>query len=366
MSTTRTRLVPALAALLALGCTTKFDRESDGDTSVDTPTDSTDTSSDVEVPEGCGNGTVEEGEECEGDMSEPCNNECDIAGHRECNPDTCHWGPCLADEVCDSGCDDDGDTLEDCADTDDCSEDPACQGCIEDRLENNDVPDQSYNIEAPTTYDELTICPGDDDYYAAQIPAGQRLNVELNFVHAEGNIDAELLSEGSRVAESISEDDGELITWASAMNATYLLRVYLAGDSGEFEGNEYSMVVGMEPDCIDDDLEPNDDTTSATHVSVGNYPHLHACPDEFDFYRLYFSASSMVPIDITLTFSHAEGDIDLHLFDASGSLLADSASIDDNESLSYTFPAGVFFIRVSLHADAGTIPGNSYTMDIID
>ena len=71
----------------------------------------------------CGDDVVDTdfGEVCEGDMTEGCSTPCDIPGQRVCDPETCKWiddGCYTETEICDSGCDDDGDGMEGCDDPD--------------------------------------------------------------------------------------------------------------------------------------------------------------------------------------------------------------------------------------------------------
>ena len=64
-------------------------------------------------------------------------------------------------------------------------------------------------------------------------------------------------------------------------------------------------------------------------------------------------------------FADAEGDIDLELHDPSGYEVEDSGSVTDNESLTWFIDQdGTWLVRVWLWGDAGSLPGNTYDLDL--
>ncbi len=82
-----------------------------------------------------------------------------------------------------------------------------------------------------------------------------------------------------------------------------------------------------------------------------------------DWYEIYVS-SGYEQVDIICEFSHSQGDIDIALYNASGTMLDSSTGIIDNESISYIVdPASdnggsrYYYIKV-YYANAG----NYYTL----
>lgn len=77
-----------------------------------------------------------------------------------------------------------------------------------------------------------------------------------------------------------------------------------------------------------------------------------------DWYRIYVSPNYN-RVQVNLQFTHADGDIDLRLYDASGNYLSGSVSTNNNEFIDYTVPAegGYYYLQV-YYADAG----NSYNL----
>jgi hypothetical protein len=85
----------------------------------------------------------------------------------------------------------------------------------------------------------------------------------------------------------------------------------------------------------DDVLEDNDLCAFATPLESGGYGNLHVYVDDWDWYEMTMQRGSKLIVD--LLFSHDSGDIDMVLYDyCSGSVLAASQSVTDNEHIEYT------------------------------
>jgi len=88
---------------------------------------------------------------------------------------------------------------------------------------------------------------------------------------------------------------------------------------------------------IDDGLEDNDDCASGTLVAIQTFttPGLVVTECDEDFFVARLQTSG-IEIRVDLLFDHANGDIDLELWDLGcTTLLASSTSTDNNESLQY-------------------------------
>lgn len=96
-----------------------------------------------------------------------------------------------------------------------------------------------------------------------------------------------------------------------------------------------------------DRLEPNDGRASATDAGTGDsYDGLsiHSNADE-DYFAVDASAGEAVTADVS--FTHADGDLDVILVDASGTTVASSVSISDDESVEYVAPSdGQYYVVV--------------------
>lgn len=100
----------------------------------------------------------------------------------------------------------------------------------------------------------------------------------------------------------------------------------------------YPFIAGYLFGGTDDDLENNDSCAAAADLSSGSqYNRIVKRVDE-DWYRI--SVPGCNTIDVTTLFTDANGNIDIELYDGcGGSVVASSASVSNNESLTY-FHAG--------------------------
>jgi hypothetical protein len=155
-----------------------------------------------------------------------------------------------------------GNDMPDCADAEECGSndvdedcngwadqcDLACSGCEDDAYEPNDLP-----INVPTlsagSYD-MKLCPCRDDWYAFQVPMGERIHAVVTFTHADIDIDAKLFlsgpdgqgTSGDPVASSATTTDTETIDYTTTMAGTYFLRVYPFRDEDKPSGS-YSITL---------------------------------------------------------------------------------------------------------------------------
>jgi hypothetical protein len=115
------------------------------------------------------------------------------------------------------------------------------------------------------------------------------------------------------------------------------------------------------PDCEDDDLEPNDRYGDANLFSEGLYENLVSCPYNDDFYQVV--ADGDHSLTVNLAFEHADGDVNLELFNTVSVLFARRMSETDDEELTVNiFKTGVYTIRV--YQEDGGIGGAPYEMTI--
>jgi hypothetical protein len=240
--------------------------------------------------------------------------------------------------------------------------------CVDDGFEENDTRATAAPID-PGSYLDLWVCPTDtNDFYAVTLGAGDELSLDLFFTHAEGDIDVEVqTSAGTVVASGSSADDDESVTYTAAVAGTYYIRVYLFADAGTTPGNVYDMDIGVvhSDPCANDGYEENDTRATASPIVAGSYPDLWVCPtDVDDYFQIDLARGNTINID--LTFTHAEGDIDVQLLNSRGTMVAVSNSTTDNERITFAVrSAGTYYIRVYLYRDTGAVVGNTYDMDVV-
>ena len=302
-------------------------------------------------------------------------------GGQECNPSTgrCRAGGpiCLSDDdcaapqticnlfsgTCEPGCGTSGCTAPETCD----AATGHCVGnatCAPDRLEPNDSRQAPAQINGGAQ-SGLTLCPGDDDYFAVSLGQGDSVTLTLSFVHGEGNLDLELFDPAGQVVASARGTTGtETFSYTAAAPGVHVAHVILTRDTGPTPGNTYTLETRAQiAPCPDDRLEENDSDLESAFLSPGNQPNLNVCVGDDDFYDVLLQGGDTLTVD--LTFSHAEGDVDVQILGLLGIALATGDSSTDDESVSYTARnTGFFTVRVTLAADSGAVPGNPYGMNV--
>lgn len=302
-------------------------------------------------------------------------------GGQQCNPNSgrCQAGGviCLSDDdcnapmticnlfsgVCDPGCGTTG-----CTAPETCNASSGhCQGnatCNPDRFEPNETSNAPAQINGGALTG-MTLCPGDQDYFAVSLGQGDSVTVTVSFVHGEGNLDVELLSPtGQVVAQSAGTSGTEMINYLAVTPGVHVVHVLMTRDTGAVPGNTYTLDVraNIAPCAVDAD-EDNDSDADATLILPGLRAGRNVCLGDEDFYDVILQDGDVLNVD--LTFSHAEGDIDVQLLGFLGIPVASASSSNDNESLTYTATRfGFFTIRVALATDTGSVPGNPYDMNV--
>lgn len=122
----------------------------------------------------------------------------------------------------------------------------------------------------------------------------------------------------------------------------------------------------------DDPYEDNDDAAQATLVSFGATVRAILCPEDADINgRMsdFFAVDAYDgrTIDMRVTFTAAEGAVNLLLRDPAGAVVAVSRGTGGSEQVTYRVPvggAGRYTLQVYMSVDEGTVPGNAYTLAV--
>ena len=130
-----------------------------------------------------------------------------------------------------------------------------------------------------------------------------------------------------------------MLAAVSASSATYLDLVAITGNPNQDWGSrELVFTCGPEDE---EPTEPNDDVPNAADIEAGTFTG-GICGLDKDFFRVNIEG----PWQIDLRFRHADGDIDIAVWDEqnnrpliTGAGLVGSESIDDNESFQHQGPA---------------------------
>lgn len=241
----------------------------------------------------------------------------------------------------------------------------------DDNYEPNNTLETAYDI----TGDEQTWLEdidglgvaNNEDWYKIETGSGfENLMVNLQFTHADGDLDLILHdSNGIEIARSTSVTDDEQIN-IPAPEGSYYLEVYPYSSSDA--GNTYDLwwddVADLDDDN-DDNYEPNNTLETAYDITGEEQTWLEdidglGVANNPDWYKIE-TGSGFENLEIYLQFTHADGDIDLALYDASGSVITSSTSVTDNEQINVAAPAGIYYLEVYPLSGAQNA-GNTYDL----
>ena len=209
----------------------------------------------------------------------------------------------------------------------------------EDQLEQDDtiLTATVYALGENVDVDGLTIDKvGDDDYFRVVPEASGPMDVMATFLHAQGNVDLEVLDDTDTViATSSTLTDDEQLTVDVMAGRDYTIRVTsLTADTSL----GYALTVELPdvlPDILPDAFEENDSFATATMLPSEDqtYPDLNIhTPTDEDYF--HWVSEGVGQMTIELQFIHAMGgNVELFIYDSTMTPIADSQSADDNESV---------------------------------
>ncbi|MGB5488988.1 MAG: sialate O-acetylesterase [Lysobacterales bacterium] len=99
--------------------------------------------------------------------------------------------------------------------------------------------------------------------------------------------------------------------------------------------------------CLpDDEFEDNDSTSTATLLTAGLQIAGIVCPDDQDWFGISVAVGEV--ISATMKFNHADGDIDMTLYDPAGIPVDSANSENDNEMITHTaIQSGIYKLEVT-------------------
>ena len=99
--------------------------------------------------------------------------------------------------------------------------------------------------------------------------------------------------------------------------------------------------------CLpDDEFEDNDSTSTATSLTTGLQIAGIVCPDDQDWFGISVAVGEV--ISATMNFNHADGDIDMTLYDPAGIPVDSAISESDNEMITHTATqSGMYKLEVT-------------------
>ncbi|WPJ93945.1 zinc-dependent metalloprotease [Coraliomargarita algicola] len=235
-------------------------------------------------------------------------------------------------------------------------------GAVEDNYEQNDNWQQRFNISG-NAGSWLTSINGygalfDRDWYQIRVPTGAtKLEVIARSDSSLGNLDLYVYSAngGILLKESTTGGDTETISWDNPLAGD--LSVVILGD---YVGNRYNLF--WDVTFAEDNYEQND-TRQTSFDLIGHERRLlsklngYGIQKDEDWYEISADVNT-AELRVLANFTHAEGDIDMEIYNESGAILQRATSSDDDETLILSNPpAGSYYVRVHYGNE-----GNKYNL----
>ena len=180
--------------------------------------------------------------------------------------------------------------------------------------------------------------------------------VRIDFSHAVGDIDIDLLdSAGNVLTSSTGTSDREEISLNGRAAGTYFVKI--RGYSGA--RGTYSLSINPPvPTFSADSDEANETTATATNLgtlsglTTRSNRSIHTTTD-VDLYKFTTQAVGTSAHYVRIDFTHSVGDLDIDLLDSAGNVLTSSTGTSDREEISLSGrTAGVYYLRVRGYSGA--------------
>ncbi len=232
----------------------------------------------------------------------------------------------------------------------------------DDEYEENDGTDDAAPLPTDSATYDLFLIKTELDTFVLTLGQGDLINVTITFNGSKGNLNLYLMG-GSPLTildQSIKPfGNSETVQFLNTFDVFNVLILIEAPAGGGISGAgiEYQLII--EVSTGDDSHEPNDSFSSAVPIGDGNHSNLIVRALDEDWFIFYLLSGEQV--NITIGFKHALGDIDLYLIDSTNSILAQSVTNSDRETISFTSTQeGLYYLKIQLFS--GSV--NSYWLDI--
>ena len=198
--------------------------------------------------------------------------------------------------------------------------------CTNDPHEPNDGPGAAVPL-GPGVLKGLVVCPGDRDWFAVTLGAGQHIEAGILFDQMDGDLDATLYAPDglTPVASSETETSDELISYDADTGGTYLLEVRGFADAA----NGYDLaisVVDQSAVCKEDILAPNQAPEDAVALPAGSFTGMTLCPGTSDWFQYGLNGGETFQVLVTPEAGQALG---VQIRTADGTAVGTSDATDE-------------------------------------
>ncbi len=179
----------------------------------------------------------------------------------------------------------------------------------------------------------------DEDYLSVTVPMNHLLTATISFSHAQADVDMRLHNSDCSVMLDSSEGvvDTETVQWSNDTGGPAVVKIQVYAYAGAACGDYRLDTNSVVDPCLvasDDGFEDNDSCASSAPVGAGASTGLFVRDGDDDWYSVTIPAFHTGYAQAL--FTHANGDVDMTMYDACGGNVLDSSlGVVDNEQVSY-------------------------------
>lgn len=250
--------------------------------------------------------------------------------------------------------------------------------CLDDRFETNDSPLTPVQIGTSTGPIDLTLCQGDEDWFAFELEPGDAADIEIGF---EPGADLELkVYEGpitdpdvTPTEQSAGTNPREHVAFRTFFGGQYLVRVH--GHTPQ-DVSPYTLRIRTgprqlcEPDVADASGQGEDmNNPFSLPLPPTRLDDLSFCTgDTQDWYRIFAAAGFQNALRVN--YNPDDGQIDFDLMQANGAMLFSTAALDPAipRAVQINVPGqagGFALLLLRVYPTVGFDPTYSLTQDLV-
>jgi len=222
----------------------------------------------------------------------------------------------------------------------------------DDVFENNDSWLRAADLGTPASVSSIDnlVMADQADWYRFRLDrtADASGEVSIHFQQALGDLDLAVYDgRGRLVARSNGTSDSEQVPLSGFGAGTYYVLVY--GYRGATNPH-YMLDISPGNSLGDDSFEDNDSSAQAANLGIleagQSVGHL-VMADGHDWYQFQMNGPGSASNYVGITFQHAEGDLDLAVYDAAGHRVGLSNGVTNSERVSLDgWGAGTYYVHV--------------------
>ena len=224
--------------------------------------------------------------------------------------------------------------------------------CSPDKYETNDTYIGAPLIGADT-FDGLTLCVGDQDWYTFDVAAGQVIDIQMDYnATTEADLGVQLFelnSDNTITGRAGSDLIGapEAIVYRPYQDGTYVMQVYRSRGTNVADYGFDLNISGQA--CAQDAFEPNNNQVDGANIASGSKQNATMCVGDVDWYQINASAGQIITADIQFDETKEDLGVAIYQLNADNTIVwrAGSDALNSDEVVQFQpFDTGTYLVYV--------------------